>query len=690
MDAMLIELFGVGWTNLIGTGVEDGSFGSVLGILFGIFNAAVALVTVGILFLLAATAIADTARTGQVMGPKGSIWVPLRAAFAAALLVPIVKGFSLLQVLILSLVVSFSVGLANTMANHSVEYLNFELGGFTDPIASQVNGVAEQMLYTSVCHNYFNLREYHSSQGAAGQIVAEHTEEVANGLYVHRWSFNGDAYSGQGEAACGAYLITCPDQLPDTLKMCQQQFAALRSLKSDLDYVAVRLIEDRAVNSADVAEAALKYEQGLRTALKERLRKIETDKQRAAAGNELVNSIEQNGFAFLGQWYMTLAAINQRNLSYAKATLDSLPLDLSKSIENRLGIYGHLKRAQSLVQLKSSELVQTSGALTERAIRQREMAGVLGSEGTLGDYLAGHSQLHLNGKSADGSALFALESDPLSGLQQLGSTMVTLTSAYWSEARMPGIKINRSDKDDEVSEMLTRVSGALGSSRAPDQKLEGELGTFANYIMIVLFLAGLTLMYYIPAIPFIVWTFSVIAYLSLILQSLIAAPLWAASHALPNGSGLSSDASKQGYVLLLNLAIRPPLMVIGLLAGGALMAIAAQFAVMTFDVYSASLLASRVEVSSLLSFATLFVVEVMILVALVHKSFALVYQASDRAVEWVTGQSRTNGEAGDEQRVSGAAAGAQRSGEAALGRASYSTRASQASQPDPADNQNFR
>lgn len=106
MEAMLAELFGVGWVNLLSNGVDDNSFGSVLGLLFGLFNAAVALVTVGVLFMVAVTAIADTAQSGQVMGRNSSLWVPVRAVLAATLLVPVVKGFSLLQVLILSLVVN--------------------------------------------------------------------------------------------------------------------------------------------------------------------------------------------------------------------------------------------------------------------------------------------------------------------------------------------------------------------------------------------------------------------------------------------------------------------------------------------------------------------------------------------------------------------------------------------------------
>ena len=73
MEAMLVELFGVGWSNLLLNGVPDDSTSAVLGVLFGLFNAAVALVTVGALILVAMTALADTAQSGQVMAGRGSM-----------------------------------------------------------------------------------------------------------------------------------------------------------------------------------------------------------------------------------------------------------------------------------------------------------------------------------------------------------------------------------------------------------------------------------------------------------------------------------------------------------------------------------------------------------------------------------------------------------------------------------------
>ncbi|MEO0368594.1 MAG: DotA/TraY family protein [Pseudomonadota bacterium] len=690
MDAMMIELFGSGWTNLLALGVEDESTGAILGMLFGLFNTAVSVVTVGILFLVGATAIGDTAQTGKVMGGQGSMWVPIRAVIAAALLVPIVKGFSLLQVLLLSLVVSVSVTLANQMAVESAKFIALGNGTFTDPVAVQVDGVAEQVLYTSVCEHYYNKIEYDEFQGGGGSIQARLDEEDNNGIFSQRWSFDGDQYSGQGEAACGAYIVTCLDAEEDTLSMCRQQMASLQVLKAELDAVAMRIIRNEDADSLDVAKASIRYEQRNQQIVRDRVAKLNAQAQDAEQRSALVADIEQRGFAFLGQWYMTLASLNQRNLKYTAPTLDTLAIDQSKAIEQQIGIMSYLKRAESLLRLKNVALARTSGALSTVQKEQREIAGVLTNEGSLGDWLSRQSIVQFEGAGIESSQLFDLESDPLSGLQRLGATMVTLTTDYWSQGRIDGVVGSSNQTPDRVETLIGNIESRVRSEQQ-HSGANGEIETFARYIMILLFLSGLTLMYYIPAIPFILWTFGVIGYLILVLESLIAAPLWAASHALPSGRGLASDASRQGYSLVLNLAIRPPVMVMGLIGGGALMLVATKFAMTTFDIYSASLLKSQMSLTALLTFVALFVVEVVVLIALIHRCFALVHEASDRVVEWVTGHARPSNVAADEGRVSGSVTGAQKSGEAALGRASYAAgSASQTdSRPDPADNQRF-
>jgi len=62
--------------------------------------------------------------------------------------------------------------------------------------------------------------------------------------------------------------------------------------------------------------------------------------------------------------------------------------------------------------------------------------------------------------------------------------------------------------------------------------------------------AGFTLAYYLPAIPIIFWVLGIVGWLIMVLGAVVAAPLWAASHVLPEGEGFAGPAARQGYMLL--------------------------------------------------------------------------------------------------------------------------------------------
>lgn len=48
------------------------------------------------------------------------------------------------------------------------------------------------------------------------------------------------------------------------------------------------------------------------------------------------------------------------------------------------------------------------------------------------------------------------------------------------------------------------------------------------------------------------------------MESVAIAPLWASAHAVPEGEGFAGQHGKQGYMLFLNVLMRPALMVSGL------------------------------------------------------------------------------------------------------------------------------
>lgn len=107
-----------------------------------------------------------------------------------------------------------------------------------------------------------------------------------------------------------------------------------------------------------------------------------------------------------------------------------------------------------------------------------------------------------------------------------------------------------------VPAILTKSTGAFMAAYVP-------LFWLALFSLIG---GGIMLAYILPLIPFRLWIFGVARYIVRAMMAVLAAPLWAIAHVDSHGEGIGQRASK-GYHVLLEILLRPLLMVIGLLAG---------------------------------------------------------------------------------------------------------------------------
>lgn len=73
---------------------------------------------------------------------------------------------------------------------------------------------------------------------------------------------------------------------------------------------------------------------------------------------------------------------------------------------------------------------------------------------------------------------------------------------------------------------------------------------------------------FLPSIPYWIFLIAALGFFLQVLQTMVAAPMWAIMHMTPDRTFIGSQT--QGYLLLLSLFIRPPLLVLGLFAAFAL------------------------------------------------------------------------------------------------------------------------
>ncbi len=93
-----------------------------------------------------------------------------------------------------------------------------------------------------------------------------------------------------------------------------------------------------------------------------------------------------------------------------------------------------------------------------------------------------------------------------------------------------------------------------------------KLSSFFLVIASVLFSGGFMLFYVLPLLPFVYFFFAVLSWVKAIFEGLIGAPLWAMAHVRIEGNGFPSGAARSGYLLLMEIFLRPIVTVFALLA----------------------------------------------------------------------------------------------------------------------------
>ncbi len=120
----------------------------------------------------------------------------------------------------------------------------------------------------------------------------------------------------------------------------------------------------------------------------------------------------------------------------------------------------------------------------------------------------------------------------------------------------------------------------------------------ANFLMTVSTIglaAGFALFYVIPFLPFIFFFFAFAGWVKTIFEAMVGVPLWALAHLRIDGEGLPGEAAASGYYLILDIFLRPILIVFGMLGSILIFAAMVDILHMTFDLMIENLAGFDVE-----------------------------------------------------------------------------------------------
>lgn len=617
---MLAKLFG----GLVGGGGAD-----PLKDLISTFNSVI-LAVGGI--LVAYTIFAGTigtAHEGKMLGKFSSVWVPLRTSIGAALVVPI-NGYCVMQMLVMWLILQ-GIGLADSVWTAAVNGNAIMNGTITAyPDAPGIKDLAQNTLKAATCvvaakknnedvlgitsekwgyydktlnkknYIYFGAQNTIGSQDTCGKValIDETTESTGNGNFGDFANVNKEMF-GQGSTAA----------------IIQIQNSAMRAMVASLYNNAQNLIvvqtegdvkkvvsNVEAYSDSFINEAIDTYNKSIKEGMKSYFSNSnQTDN---------VKKMTNEGWIMAGAWFVKQANV----MSQATVGLTTIPTATSgtlrksydyedannalKPIYNRIDSY-------SAVASKKGEIKKITIESDEEDKKGSKWYEKLSLASVTGEFLTGIDLRDIAEQ---------VNVHPIIQMKQMGDRMVT------TAVGAIGVIIG-----------LTFAAGATQGSGVAAATVVAPI---AFSIFGGLITLGFFLSYYIPMMPFFIWLGCLIGWFILVLEAIIAAPLWAIMHLHPNGDDVVGRGG-QGYMLVLGLLIRPTLMIFGLISALILSGVLGQFINSLFyDVFIMSRLGADVGFFAILLGYVLYTT---MMLSFVKKMFSVIHSIPDQLLQWIGG-----------------------------------------------------
>ena len=679
---------------------------TVFSSIIGYFNI-IMLVVGGMMFFYNITVgIMQSAHEGSVLGQRwSSLWAPIRVIFAVGLMVPVpgMGGYNLAQTGV-AYIVKGSTNIASAIWGASAELVVRGIAPITADPAQIDPKIVATLFENAACRAIVNQQFATATDNASGVGIVTLNESTSDGT---KSTVVSAIRSADGSIVnknlCGSF--TTPDLpnyitgisdgtaisgVPEGVRAgIQTRFinahqGSLVMLENSLTSIAAGLLPAAMDNGAPIpdissqiitawnnANSNLENEidelmtlavgadregQASRDALLARIQGSCSEAASADAtdpNNDSVNCYGE-GWIGAGSWYMMLARLNNEigSLTNAKSTADS---------GNYIRILGDGAR----------DLYVASGGETSwwADNTQRAYDAGFASEDEATLWNARMMEAYSNSTAGLAALGFPMSTEHLGELNrnvdadnflykipgyaqkrtEIMEGILNFTSpGNWSADPMVGLT--------KLGHLLINMSAVLiAVAFLGGFFTGGASATVMTPFISILLAAGSTLAFILPIMPFFFWVLAVTGYFLLIIEAVIAVNLWALGHMRMDGDGVSGEAGRMGWLMLLSLLMTPVLMVFGFLIGMSIFRITSALIDLGINQAISGIMGGGpfVEFGAIICFSVLICV---LYITLLERSFSLVSEFPGRVLRWMGADSNiTNGE---ENKVRMAAAGA--------------------------------
>ncbi|WP_168403363.1 DotA/TraY family protein [Erwinia amylovora] len=546
---------------------------TLIGSLFALLNGVLCAVALVWFLIVTLKTLFKGGQEGKVFSAGRSMLHPVMSFAGFITLVPTASGWSLSQLVMLWAASTMGIGSANLFTDKAADLISSGMSLVVQPTAPSTRSAARAVFEMNLC-----------KYGTNSELSSLYQDGQARTALMQTKGGNGDYTTGNGSALCGSARIPEPsagvmDSLfgsaVNTSSVTTAERGALDTMQSTLDAAAQAYVDaylsrrDQDTGTLSdpettIQNAAAAYETTVNNALNQLNYKDSLQSQ-------LTTQLKTYGWISLGAWYNTFATANSKTNEVANAT----PVTSGASLHGETGTGDLFSQVFAAYRSQVQNSTYTAPLGTQTAKDDGAALNATDPDAVFVSFYKSPMQKITNaiatnefGTDAD----FSHQVNPLIKMQIIGD--FTLGATQTALAAYTLTLAAASTADNSV---LGKIGGLLFvNPGAVVKDVLTELSPPFYFVMLLLFAVGFSLAVFLPAVPFLFWMVGVFNWLVSVIVGCAAGPMWSATHL-----GAEEDKgsrSAYGYIFLIDMMLRPSLMVLGfffasvtIIAGGTLL-----------------------------------------------------------------------------------------------------------------------
>lgn len=632
----------------VSTALHGASGNAILGNLFNIFN--IAVLTIGSLvvsYTIILSAI-NTAQEGEVMGKKwSSMWIPFRSAIGVAFLIPTASGYSLLQILLMNIIV-LGVAAANQLWKEIVNSALSQTGSgvFGGIILDddKMYDASSSILVSMIC-----VRAFNNSTACLATLPPNSYASAYTDGNTLKFGVQGDPTYG---TLCGYAKAGAAPKEADSTAVAgglspwdSANLSALINTAGALVGPAQAIVEGTFDSSQDVvSEAANQLSGGLKAApinTNEEGEYKQTANQHRAAQNAI-----NLGWIFAGSYYFMLMQ-NNHNLHWEgvqPVTDSSIAIglmseecqaDLNTAIVAANDVFqesedeGGSGGAGGALEAQSEQQANAEAAQLEKEIKSGKVKKHKKKKAKNPmDKMKKIIEKPLN-KLANVimKSLTTRNPDPITSLQEVGTGILIAAESLWFASMLGAF--------------LALLGTCIMSGISPACFAVTGVITLLFPIIIafisIMWAGGVALAIYTPLIPYLVFTFTAIGWLILVIEAMVAAPIIALGLVSPSQENLGR--ASPSVMIVTSVFLKPSLMILGFIVAAKLV----RAAVHMINYGFMATVNASIGGLGIFGIIALIMIYCGVILSVISECFSLIHVLPDKIVRWIGGQAEASG-----------------------------------------------